>query len=116
MADIAPPYLSFLVIICIYKYNPYGNIIKMDEKRICKLCGQYFKVKIRRGWICDKCGVERAKIYSKTRLKDMEYYDNPAMRDDIDMAIHVLKTLGYDVEGDVHAQFMGRCARRGFTF
>jgi len=89
----------------------------MDEKRICKICGQHFEVKRRRGWICDKCSFEKAKLYSKTRLRDMEYFDNPSMRDDIEMAIHVLETLGYDIQGDVHAQFLQRCkVLYGVTF
>jgi hypothetical protein len=88
----------------------------MDERRICKFCGQYFEVKRRQGWICDKCAFEKAKLYSQTRLKDLHYPNNSSMQHDIDAARELLNDLGYNIDGDVHSQFVERWRRRGVTF
>jgi len=111
----SPP-CNFFVFVYSYKYKLFIFFVNMDERRICKICGNSFYVGIRARWVCSSCSQRSAIVVGKTRLKDLHYPNNLSKQNDVNSARELLNDLGYNVEGDVHQQFLERCRSRGIIF
>lgn len=87
------------------------------EYGICKICGGDFKIYLRGGSRskCHRCVRIESDENSKKKL--VEYLSPSSTRQyDIDQALELLTKLGYDVQGDVHSQWLERCRSRGIIF
>ncbi len=90
-------------------------------KKICRLCGEVkpltdFSKNKRtsdgRTNRCKSCDVEVQQVSAQHAIHMPEKYLNDSLERDIYGARILLTILGYDVNGDVHAQFMERMRKR----
>lgn len=79
----------------------------MTEYKICKVCNTEFRVNRRGGVKCNACVLrQRAENYD-TPLKDLTT-GSYTYNQDIEGAKELLGILGYDIQGDVHQQWLDR--------
>ena len=84
--------------------------------KLCIRCQIAFGSINKKGRICGSCLKKRTKEYETIPLRDLT---SPTLkyRNEIDEAMNVLTLMGYDVQGDVHIQFLERArSRYGATF
>jgi len=84
--------------------------------KLCIRCQVPFGSINKKGTICGACLKKRTREYENTPLRELT---SPALkyRNEIDSAKDLLTLMGYDVEGDVHIQFLERArSRYGATF
>lgn len=105
-----------------------GLFINMEEKKICKACGikKLFKdfqknpkMKSGRANCCKKCMAignrikdpNRASIETQLkweRMREDKSRLSPAKPEDYQVLYEFLSVMGYDVNGDVHQQFLDK--------
>lgn len=56
---------------------------------------------------CTPCQRQRCLTYNNTPIRDLVTL-SPSYNADIEIAKELLNSLGYNIQGDVHAQFMER--------
>jgi len=85
--------------------------------KICSVCGGEFFLTRKTGSRCNPCIYQLTKVNHDKKLIEQQTLGHLGRQHDIDSAIDLLTKLGYDVSGDVNAQFIERSKTKyGITF
>ena len=85
-------------------------------KKICVRCGVHFGSVNKKGRVCGPCLRQRTEEFENTPLRDLTSTAVKVQRE-IKEAKDLLTRMGYDIQGDVHSQFVERAkSRYGVTF